>query len=244
VARILNVAVAGCAIVSAALTAFLGLSSIPAGAASNGATLYREAMATTKAWSVHYASGSTIKNVSILESGDAGPASGTQAVLVGQGAKADNASLIVIGDLTYMKANEGGLEDLAGLSAAQAAATMGKWVLFSTNNPSFSEVVAGIRSRDVAQEIALKGPYTLGRARKLDGFDVDSIHGTQKVSGHKTQVILYVRARGRHLLVEEDTVDSKGTPNGVDHIIFSKWGEKVKPKAPDASFTLGAINTA
>jgi hypothetical protein len=56
--------------------------------------------------------------------------------------------------------------------------------------------------------------------------------------------VLYVRASGRHLLVEEETVNAHGTPNGAEHIVFSRWGESVRPRAPDASFTLGSVSTA
>ncbi len=81
----------------------VGAWSAPAGAATSASTLYKDALATTKAWSVHYASDAIISKVPILESGDAGPASGTQVVLVGTGAMTDNASLIVIGDITYLR---------------------------------------------------------------------------------------------------------------------------------------------
>jgi hypothetical protein len=226
-----------------AVAATTGIVGLPAGAAPNATTLYHQAMATTRSWSVHYASDGTISDVPILESGDAGPVSGTQVVLVGKGTATDNASLVVIGDITYLKGNVGALEDLASLSSAEATSDQGKWVLFSTTNPAFAQVVAGVRSSDVAEEIALKGPYTLGPSRTLDGYKVDAIFGTQELQGSKkTKVVMYVQATGRHLVVEEDSVGTKGKPNGADRFVFSKWGEKVQPSAPDATITLGAVN--
>jgi hypothetical protein len=38
-------------------------------------------------------------------------------------------------------------------------------------------------------------------------------------------------------------VGAKGNPNGLEHIVFSKWGEVVQPQAPKASVTLGSIST-
>jgi hypothetical protein len=217
----------------------------PAGAAPTAATLYREAMATTNGWRVHYSSSSDTSHVPFLESGDAGPASGTQAILVGQGASLDRATLIVIGDLTFVRGNELAMEDLTGLPPAEAATTMDHWVAFSSTNPAYSQVVVGVRSHDVAQEVALKGPYSLGRPRQLGGASVDAVRGTLHLQGEKTmEAVLYVRASGRHLLVEEDTVDAHGTPNGAEHIVFSRWGESVRPRAPEASFTLGSVSTA
>jgi hypothetical protein len=243
-------ALGGCVALAAASALLLGpfatATPTAAGAtdASTAAALYREAMATTKAWTVHYASASNVSKVPFMESGDAGPASGTQAIHIGRGTTLDTASLVVIGDLTFVKGNKLAMENLTGLSSAQATEAKGHWILFSSNNPAFSQVVVGVRSHDVAQEVALEGPYTLGPSRVLNGQKVESVRGTQKLQGEKRMdAILYVRASGRHVLVEEDTVKADGKPNGAEHIVFSKWGQPVKPSAPDASITLGKINT-
>lgn len=238
----------------AAMTTLLGSPTATAGASTTAASttgasttaagLYQEAIGTTKGWTVHYVSTSTISKVPFLESGDAGPASGTQSIRVGNGATLDVASLVVIGDLTYIRGNQQAMENLTGLSAPQAAIAKDQWVLFSSNNPTFSQVVVGVRSRDVAQEVALQGPYSFGSSRSLHGQKVDALRGTQKLQGAKrTDAVLYVRASGRHLLVEEDTINSQGKPTGAEHIVFSKWGEPVRPKAPDPTVTLGSVNT-
>ncbi len=225
------------------VTALATVPASTASAAPDGSAIYKEAFATTKAWRVHYVSTSNISNVPFFESGDTGPASGTQTIHVGKGATLDSASLIVIGDLTFVKGNERAMEDLTGMSPTNAATAAGQWVLFSSNNPAFSQVVVGVRSHDVAQEIALQGPVTLGPSRELHGYRVDALQGTQKFQGaKKMRAVLYVRASGRHIVVEEDTVNTQGKSNGAEHIVFSKWGEPVKPRAPDASITLGSIN--
>jgi len=129
------------------------------------------------------------------------------------------------------------------LSPTDATIDAGKWILFSTANTAFSQVVAGVRSRDVAQEIALKGPFTLGPSRTLDGYAVDAIRGMLDLKGSKPEhAVLYVRSSGRPLPVEEDTVDAQGKPNGEDHIVFSKWGERVRPLAPVGAITLGPVS--
>jgi hypothetical protein len=231
---------------TAALALLLGPLALGAAAASStsAATIYREAMATTKSWRVHYVSTSNISNVPFLESGDAGPASGTQSIRIGQGPTLDEASLIVIGDLTFVKGNVLAMEDLTGLSAAQAMTASGQWVVFSSNNSMFAQVVVGVRSHDVAQEVALKGPYTLERSRRVNGDKVDVVRGTETQGTTKMKADLYVRSTGRHLIVEENTVNSQGQANGAEHIVFSKWGESVKPRAPEASITLGSVTEA
>ena len=232
-------------VLAVGLSALLAPPAPPAGAAPDATVLYREALATTKAWRVHYYSESTGSGGPFLYSGDAGPASGTQAILVGRGATLISAALIVIGDFTYLSGNELAMEDLVGLSPTEAAAAAGHWVMFSTDNATYAQVVAGVRSRDVAQEVALSGPYTLGRPRQLFGHEVDAIRGTESLGDKKSvAAVLYVRASGPHLLIEEDSLGPRGTPNGVEHIVFSEWGELVRPTAPAAGMQIGPVNAA
>jgi hypothetical protein len=243
VARLPKVISAAGVAVVAVMVMLLGSPTGTAGASPTAAGLYQEAIATTKGWTVHYVSTSTISKTPFLESGDTGPASGTQSIRTGKGSTLDVASLVVIGDLTFIRGNKLAMEDLTGLSSPEAAIAMNHWVLFSSNNPTFAQVVVGVRSHDVAQEVAMQGPYSFGPSRSLDGHKVEALRGTQRLQGaKKMDAVLYVRASGRHLLIEEDTVNSQGKANGAEHIVFSKWGEAVRPKAPTAALTLGSIN--
>jgi hypothetical protein len=231
-----------------AATAPLAITATPAAAATttapDAATLYREAIATTHDWSVHYASASKVSGTTILVSGDTGPASGTQLVQMGKASLTDNATIVVIGGITYLKGNASGLTDLAGIDSSQAALAAGHWIKFATTNGSFTQVVAGVRSHDVAQELALKGPYSLGTPRSLQGQEVDAIDGTQTLSGKTpVRVVLYVRAKGSHVPVEEDTVGADGKPTGAEHIVYSSWGEQVRPQAPQATLSVGSISS-
>jgi hypothetical protein len=220
--------------------AALAAGAVPAGSSTpDTATLYRQAIASTRAWSVHYASSSTQANKTLLVTGDAGPASGSQTVAMGTG----SISIVVIGGTTYLKGNAEGLQNLAGFAAAQAAQAQGQWIEFSTTNGAFAPVVAGVRSHDVAQELALKGPLTAGRAKTVAGSAVDAIEGTQTVARRKVRVVLYVRAKGSHVPVEEISVDANGHPTTLVHVIYSKWGEQVRPRAPHASVSVGPVHS-
>ena len=151
-------------------------------------------------------------------------------------------SILVIGGISYLKGNADGLESLAGLNSSQAAEAAGQWIQFSTDNAALAPVVEGVRSQDVAKELALKAPLSLGHARTLNGQAVDAIDGTQTF-GHKTQhVVLYVRARGTHVPVEEDSVNAKGQHTAEEHIVYSRWGEQIRPRAPTATVSIGSIS--
>jgi hypothetical protein len=231
-----------CAAIAAAAITVAALQAGPAaGAPASGtsaASLYKATVATTHSWSVHYASNSTESKQTLVENGDAGPASGSQTVTMGQG----SISIVVIGGITYIKGNPGGLENLVGLSSSQATEANGQWIEVATDNSSFAPVVAGVRSQDLAKELALKGPLSLGRRRTLDGYTVDAIKGTQAFGKKTEHVVLYVRAGGSHVPVEEDSVNAKGQRTAAEHVVYSKWGEQVRPVAPKATISIGGIS--
>jgi hypothetical protein len=231
-------------LLAAALTgASLGGVALQAGpaAAATGAsasTLYKDALATTRSWSVHYASASSESKENLVETGNAGPASASQTVVLGQG----SISILVIGGISYVKGNLDGLESLAGLAASQAAEAANQWIEFSTDNTAFAPVVDGVRSTDLAKELALKAPLSLGHARTLNGLAVEAIKGTQTFGKKSEHVVLYVRAKGTHVPVEEDSVNAKGQHTDDEHIVYSKWGEQVRPEAPKATISVGSIS--
>src|SRR5580704_16631804 len=74
-----GVLLAGAVAVGAAAGLAVGVGvPTPAGATTSASALYKDALATTHAWSVHYSSDSTESKVTLVESGDAGPASASQ----------------------------------------------------------------------------------------------------------------------------------------------------------------------
>jgi hypothetical protein len=227
---------------AAGLAVCVAVQATPAGATiaaeASASTLYKDTLATTHAWSVHYDSSSSESNQTLVESGDAGPASASQTVTMGQG----TISILVFGGTSYVKGNTVGLESLAGLSSSQAAEAAGQWIQFSTDNTAFAPVVEGVRSTDIAKELALKAPLSLGKARTLNGVTVDAIDGTQTFGKKSQHVVLYVRASGTHVPVEEDSVNSKGRHTDAEHIVYSKWGEQVRPEAPTATISVGSIS--
>ena len=126
-ALVVGAQLAGALVAGAALAAAANQTRASAATSTpNASTLYREAMATTSSWSVHYVSTSTQSKVTLVTTGDTGPASGTQLVATGKGARSDSVTIMVIGGITYVKGNVGGLENLTGLTAAQAA-HLGRW---------------------------------------------------------------------------------------------------------------------
>lgn len=231
---------AGAALSAPAGATLLGAGT--AGAASpapDAATLYRQALAATTSSTVHYASTATQSTTTMAVTGDAGPASGSQTVRLGTG----TISIFVIGGISYVKGNATGLQKLVGFGASQAAPLAGQWIAFATDNAAFASVVVGVRSADVVKELALHGSLALGHPRTLDGVPAEAIEGTQTIGRRSVPVVLYVRAHGTHVPLEEDSFDTHGRHTGALHVVYSGWGEPVRPLAPSATVTFGRVSS-
>jgi hypothetical protein len=98
-------------------------------------------------------------------------------------------------------------------------------------------------SQDLAKELALKGPLTLGHPRTIDGHAADAVVGTQAFGKTSLRVVLYVRATGPHVPVEEDSLGAKGQHTDVEHVVYSRWDEPVRPQAPRATVSIGPVST-
>ena len=230
---------AGVTVCAPAGAALLG---VPAAGAATPApaagTLYRQALAAATSSTVHYASTAAQSSGTMAVTGDAGPASGSQTVRLGTGM----ISIFVIGGISYVKGNATGLQKLVGFGASQAASLAGQWIEFATDNSAFAQVVVGVRSADVAKELALHGSLALEHPRTLGGVPAEAIEGTQTFGHRSVPVVLYVRARGTHLPLEEDSVDAHGGHTSALHVVYSGWGETVRPLAPAATVTFGRVS--
>ena len=149
-----------------AATAALAAPAAPAAAeeratsSPDASSLYQQALSTTRSWYVHYASSSTQSAKHAAESGDAGPASGSQTVLMGQG----SISIVVIGGLSYVKGNAGGLQTW---SASMRLRPPRRQASGSSSRPA---TLPSRRSwpasapRTSHRSWRLKGPLTLGHS--------------------------------------------------------------------------------
>ena len=100
----------------------------------------------------------------------------------------------------------------------------------------------GVRSTDIAKELALKAPLSLGHARTLDGQAVDAIDGTQTF-GHKSAARRPLRpGHGNPRSGGGGLGERQGKAHDAEHIVYSKWGEQVRPEAPKATISIGSIS--
>ena len=175
----------------------------------------------------------------LVVTGDAGPASGSQTV---RRRAPGSITILVIGGITYLKGNAGGLQNLAGLSASQADGRRGPVdrVLHRQRRVRPGRRRCPLerrRHRAAAQGPAL--PRAPAHARR---HSVDAIEGTQTFAR---------KSRARRALRPRSGVpcpgggglpQREGADTATEHVTYSKWGELVRPLAPQATVSIGPVS--
>jgi hypothetical protein len=240
-------AVAAGAAAFAALAAFAAYGT-PAGAAGttarNAQSEYQAALKAATNQTVHFQTDVTQGNVTLQQGGDAGTSSGSESLTVRNGKQTEHMSAEVVGKTGYVKGNTTGLQNILGLSAAQAHKYQGQWLSFPMSNTNLAQLVAGLLKSQVATELSFSGPFTFATDATVNGQHAIGIKGSVSTSnGSSVSEILYVPSTGKPLPIEEVTNPSAKTQASSIHgtVTFSNWGEPVAVQAPAHSVSLSKL---
>jgi hypothetical protein len=235
-----SINIIGAVAVSLATTAVAALADAgSADAATSAKAEYQAALKAAASQSVHFVSKATEQGIALEVIGDSGKNSGSQVLAVKSGTTTEELSVIRIGSTGYLRGNDAALVKVLGLSAAQSTSYTNKWLSFPTSNTSLAELVSGLRTADVASELEMTGPYTLGGTKTIAGQMTQAIKGTAATSsGTTVPIVLYVTASGPVRPVEEVTDPTAKNAPIQSVVTFSKWGETTHPKAPSKSISL------
>jgi hypothetical protein len=210
-----------------------------AGAANTAKSEYQAALKAASAQNVHYVSKATEQGIGLKVTGDTGKTSGAAQLTVKSGSTTESLAVLVVGTTGYVKGNDAALQKVLGLTAAQATTYTNQWLSFPTSNTSLAELISGLRNADVASELRMTGPYTLGATKNIGGQVAQAINGSAATSaGTKVPIVLYVNATGTPRPIEEVTNPKAKASSIEGTVTFSKWGEKTDPSAPATSVPL------
>jgi len=93
----------------------------------------------------------------------------------------------------------------------------------------------------IVHELAVRGRLFL-ISGKLHGIRVVGVRGVSGSGTKKMVEVLFARAHGKRLPLEEDTV-APGK-HAIGHTAFSKWNEPVTVKAPASSTPIAAVRAS
>jgi hypothetical protein len=224
----------------------------PAGAASTTTTTtstgssaatteYNAALKAVGTKGVHFSSVAKQDGATLSVSGDAGTTSGAQTLTVTRGKVTEHLTARQIGSTGYVTGNEAALEDVIGLTKAESKKYANRWLSFPTSNTGLAELVGGLLSSEVAKELEIGGPYTLGKSTTVAGKKVAAVTGSVATqSGGKVTVLLYIPTSGSPLPLQEVTNPGKVGGSSAIHgvVTFTNWGENKSQTTPSNAFSL------
>jgi hypothetical protein len=190
---------------------------------------------------VHFSSVAKQDGATLTVTGDAGSTSGAQTLVVKNKNTTERMSAKVVGSTGYVNGNEAALADVIGLTKAESKKYAGKWLSFPLSNTSLAELVGGLLSSEVAKELEVSGPYTLGKSATVAGQQATGILGSVATeSGSKVPVMVYIPASGSPLPIQEVTnAGNAGGTSAIHGVVtFSNWGEDKSQSAPSGAFSL------
>jgi ketosteroid isomerase-like protein len=231
----------------AALVA-LGAGGTAVGAASapteSAQSQYQAAVKAATNQTVHFQTDVTQGKVTLQQSGDAGTTSGSESLTIHNGKSTEHMNAEVVGTTGYVKGNTTGLQNILGLTAAQARKYQDQWLSFPMSNSNLAQLVAGLLKSQVATELSFSGPFTHASDATVLGQHAIGIRGSVSASdGTSVPEILYVPSTGKPLPIEEVTNPGAKAHASSIHgtVSFTNWGERVSVPVPAHSVPLSKL---
>jgi hypothetical protein len=202
--------------------------------------LSRAEAAATAAGSMHFHSTTQDGQSSIVFNDDSAASGGRQYITMSGGGQM---TVLVVASAGYVNGNATALNSFLGLPASTATQMAGQWILFTSGDPGYQQVVAGVTTSSVLSEITPVGALTEIGSTTVDGQSVVGVRGAAPSSANMpagSKITLYVAASGRALPVS----CIEGSGSNQTRITLSQWGERVSVTAPPHAVPLPSAPSA
>jgi hypothetical protein len=210
-----------------------------AGATTSAQSLYKAAIAFAGTQDVHYVSLATQGAAVLRVTGNTARTSGTQSLTVKSGSTLEKLTVTLIGSTGYVRGNSAALTEILGLTAQQATTYANVWLSFPTGNQTLDQLISGLLNKDVAAELELSGPYSLGGTKTIDGHATQGIIGyASDSSTKKVATTLYVETGSTPRPLQEVSDPGKGKTDVDGSVTFSNWGQKTHVTKPTHTVSL------
>jgi hypothetical protein len=159
---------------------------------------------------------------------DAARDRGIQRITFHKAGKTGYATVLVVANTAYVRADRFALVNYFGFSASAAARDAGRWLKIPSTSPRYPAVSEAVRLNSMLAELALSKPLRQLSPSTVAGQRVIGLRNSSVSSGHRVTRTLYVHAGGMRLPVAEST-QGGGSQTAV---VLSRWNEPVRVSAP------------
>jgi hypothetical protein len=199
--------------------------------------------------SFHYVSKFTSGGQTQTTVGDAGPASGRQAITIGS----DTFTVLVVGTSCYFQGDARQMVENLGVPTSVASAHAGQWISLKPGDLPYQSVYVAVTTRSaISSNIAFAPHQEVGTSTR-GGLRVVGITGSminQTVNGQlqraKGKATLYVTTSRPHLPVvytENGKIGTTASNLAASKLVmtFSKWGKPVTVTAPKGAVSFASL---
>jgi hypothetical protein len=211
-------------VVAAALTAAVAL------AAQSPRAVRTSILDAAKAQqSVHYVARQIAGNSLLTLTGDVAAADGRQQVSFKAGKETGHMTILVLDQTAYVEGDSNGLQQLLGLSKAQASTYAGQWISIPKADKHYSSAAASVTLGSFLQSITPSGRLAILKT-KVGGRRVIGVRAISGTGKKKKLQILDAPTSGKRLPLEEE--DLWPARQYLSITKMSKWNESVQVQAP------------
>jgi hypothetical protein len=220
------------------LAALLGVAVVvaaPAAASLSPDRVLSSALANARAQrSVHYVTTGASGKIGVRMVCDAARDRGIQRITFQKAGQTGHATVLVVANTAYLRADEFALINYFGFSPSAARREAGRWLKIPSSSPSYATISEAVRLNSMLKELALPKPLRRLPETTVEGRRVIGLRNSSVSSRHRVTRTLYVRAAGLRLPVAEST-QGGGSQSGV---VLSRWNEPVRVSAPHGATLL------
>lgn len=178
-------------------------------------------------WSTSYSIGAMSATL-VTESGRT---SGLQRITVSEGSSTGHVTAELVNGTAYLDGDRLGLENFVGFGATAGATQAGRWLSVGRASPEFATISAGLTVRSTLSELSVAGSLSSVAPTVVFGEHVIGVRGSSGGSDASTSAVLYVRASGAPLPVEQDETFAGSTTRAR----FEDWGASLRVLAPSGA---------
>jgi hypothetical protein len=179
--------------------------------------------------SVHYVSVSTGSGGSVRIVGDAARRRGIQRIVYGDAGRSGRATVLVAARTAYVRGDAFTLHGFLGFTKAQAKRYAREWISVPPTGSAYHSLAAAVTLGSLLDEIYPQTDLTLARA-KLHGRRLLGVRGSARHDGVQFVEIVYARAGGSRLPVEE--LETAVATSFSSRTALGPWNGKVRVRVP------------